>query len=110
MGLVTKLAAKVRKLTKSQCSGAPEELAALLEWMLQKMTSKDKMVDAASANAHIHSQEIYIHVTQLWDNLYTSEGFGLKNFDQMGTAIGNVAYWALGPATPTYGFPDTLEL
>ena len=109
-GLVTKLANKVRKLTKSQCNGAPEELAALLTWMLEKMTSKDKMVEAASTNAHSHSQEIYIHVTQLWDNLYTSEGFKPTNFDKMGIAIGNVAYWALGPATPTYGFPDTLEL
>ena len=55
------------------------------------------MVDAASANAHIHSQEIYIHVEEVWANLYGTSGFAPHDPQALGKGIADVAYWALGP-------------
>ena len=55
------------------------------------------MVDAASANSHIHSQEIYIHVTEVWKNIYGTSGFSPHNPEALGKGIADVAYWALGP-------------
>jgi len=72
--------------------------------MVKRMSSKDAMVDAASLNSHKHSQEIYSNVEDLWRNFYSTTGFGPKNPDQLGVAIGNVSYWALGPIYPTWGF------
>ena len=36
-------------------------------------------------------------MAELWTNLYGSSGFAPQNPDAMGKAIGDVAYWALGP-------------
>lgn len=41
------------------CPASAAEVKALGEWFIAKMSSKQAMVDAASANSHIHSQEIY---------------------------------------------------
>ena len=92
-----KIAMKLKGLT-STCPGAPAEVKALGEWFLANMSSKEKMTAAASANSHIHSQEIYLHVETLWVNMYgPTGGFAPQNFPALGKSIGDVAYWALGP-------------
>jgi len=53
------------------------------------------MVDAASANTIIHSQEIQNHVQEVWATFF--------KFDQpviTGQSLGKTAYWALGPVDP----------
>ena len=54
------------------------------------------MVDNATANAYLHAQEIQHHVEDVWAVFF--------KFDQpvaCGKALGNVAYWALGPVEMT---------
>ena len=110
IGQIAKTSLKVKQLVASQCQGAPEDIKLLVNWIEKRMSSKQAMVDATSANAHIHSQEIYLHVEELWPNMYGPSGFKPQNPDQLGTAIGSVAYWALGPVKPTYGWPISEDL
>ena len=62
-------------------------------WLIAKAGSKQAMVDAASANAMKHSQEIERHVQEVWDVF-----FKMNQPVACGKALANVAYWALGPA------------
>ena len=40
------------------CEGAPAEAKLLADWFREKAGDRQKMVDAASANAHLYSQQI----------------------------------------------------
>lgn len=93
----SKTALKLKILISRQCPGAPAELKALGEWFIQKCSSKEAMVKYASENSHIHSQEIFIHVEELWINIYGNGGFSVQNMPSIGKAIADVAYWSLGP-------------
>lgn len=92
-----KVALKLKLLISRQCPGAPAELKALGEWFVERCSSKEAMVKYASENSHIHSQEIFIHVEELWLNIYGNGGFNVQNMPALGKAIANVSYWALGP-------------
>ena len=84
------------KTELSQCkNGAPQDVKALVNWFQTKCGSKQAMVDAASANTIIHSQEIQNHVQEVWATFF--------KFDQpviTGQSLGKTAYWALGPVDP----------
>lgn len=93
----SKTALKLKILISRQCPGAPAELKAMGEWFVEKCSSKEAMVKYASENAHVHSQEMYIHVEELWLNIYSNGGFVVENMPLIGKAIADVAYWSLGP-------------
>ena len=82
--------------TVGDCQGASwAEVSALNTWFVTKAGSKQAMVDAATANVMLHSQEIQRHVMEVWATFF--------KFDQpkkTGVALGKVAYWALGPVNP----------
>ena len=55
----------------SQCKdGAPEDIKALASWFERVAGSKQAMVDTASAQALVHSQEIVLHVESVWDTFF----------------------------------------
>ena len=77
------------------CQGAPEEVKLLATWFKEKAGDRQKMVDAASANAHLYSQQIQQHVEEVWDVF-----FKYNEPYKTGVALGKTAFWALGPANP----------
>merc|ERR1711957_126564 len=102
---VLKVGLKIKSLVEKQCStGAKAELKALGEWFAKNCSSKQALVDAASANSHLHSEEIFTHVQELWVYMYGPAGFSPSNFDKLGKAIADVSYWAIGPVTPMTDF------
>ena len=77
----------------NDCDGAAfADLQALNQWFVSRAGSKQAMVDAASANSRLHSQEIQQHVMEVWDVF-----FKFNEPRKTGIALGQVAYWALGP-------------
>ena len=55
----------------SQCKdGAPHDIKALASWFERVAGSKQAMVDTASAQALVHSQEIVLHVESVWDTFF----------------------------------------
>lgn len=75
------------------------DAVALAHWFENKMGSKQLMVDAVSANAHLHPQEIQDHVEEVWDVF-----FKYNQPSKCGQALGKVAYWAFGPVDKTDNF------
>ena len=77
--------------------GSKEEIKALGNWFYKKLGNKQLAVDAVSANAHIHSEEIEHHVQLVWDVL----GYPptLKMPAKAGWTIARTAYWSLGPVS-----------
>ena len=74
------------------CKGSASEVMALGQWFVDVAGSKQKMVDAATANAFLHAQEIQRHVEDVWDVF-----FAFNDPLATGKALGQTAFWALGP-------------
>ena len=52
------------------CREAPDEAKALSHWFVEKAGTKQRLVDAASANTLVHSQEIQQHVEEVWATFF----------------------------------------
>ena len=52
------------------CKGSTSEVMALGQWFVDVAGSKQKMVDAATANAFLHAQEIQKHVEDVWATFF----------------------------------------
>ena len=78
-----------------QCTQAEEEALALSNWYTTRAGTKDAMIEYASANTHLHAKEIESHVEDVWATF-----FSFTQPIPTGKALGNVAYWALGPIEP----------
>lgn len=87
-------AAKMAEAVK-ECKQAPKEAKLLGDWFIAKIGTKDRAVEAVTAQSAVHSQEITIRVEEVWATFFT--------FDQpvvTGQSLGKTAYWALGPIDP----------
>ena len=80
--------------TIKTCKGVPEDVSALERWFATKFSSKQALVDAASANAHAHSQEIEQQVQGVWDSGFP---YTFEKPHEFGKAVAQVSFWALGP-------------
>ena len=90
------IAAMTVKSALHECtSEAPQDVKALASWLMRTSSSKQALVDAASANTHLHSQEIMKHTTEVWDGF-----FQFATPVKTGKALAQTAYWALGPVYP----------
>ena len=82
----------------SQCKDvAPADIKALVSWFERVAGSKQAMVDSASAQSLVHSQEIVIHVEAVWDTFFKFNAPVVT-----GQNLGRTAFWALGPVDPEY--------
>ena len=87
------VAAMTVKSALHECvSEAPQDIMALASWLMRTSSSKQALVDAASANTHLHSQEIMKQTQGVWDVFFAFN-------DPVGTgkALARTSYWALGP-------------
>ncbi len=90
----TKAVAAAGKMAEAvkECKQAPKEAKLLGEWFIAKIGTKDKAVEAVTAQSAVHSQEIQIHVEEVWKTFFKFNAPVVT-----GQSLGKTAYWALGP-------------
>ena len=93
------------------CVGSPNEIKMLKKWLVNRASTKQKMVDSASWNSQQgkHSVEMNNAVVELWSVINDHGGDAIL----FGVALAKTAYWSLGPvkdADVVYGEPSLLNL
>ena len=75
------------------CKGSPEEIKSVKNWLMNRASSKQKMVDSASYNSVKHSGEMTNAVNEVWTVMNDYDGEPVL----YGIAVAKTAFWSLGP-------------